>query len=88
MKTDSLQIETSRRIKLTKLQAQLNSQAQQLKDKSDTQSEHILKINELNEKLKKLSNNRDELRSEKAALTNSRAETEAEHKIASRYRNT
>ena len=71
----------SRRIKLTKLQAQLNSQAQQLKDKSDTQSEHISKINELNEKLKKLSNNRDELRSEKAALTNSRAETEAEHKM-------
>ena len=45
----------SRRIKLTKLQAQLNSQAQQLKDKSDTQLEHISKITKLEEKLKELS---------------------------------
>ena len=71
----------SRRIKLTKLQAQLNSQAQQLKDKSDTQSEHISKINELNEKLKELSENREKLQSEKTALTNSRKEVEAEYKM-------
>ena len=63
------------------LLAELRSQRKQLKEKSDTQLEHISKITKLEEKLKELSGNREKLRSEKTALTNSRKEVEAEYKM-------
>lgn len=66
--------------KATGLVADIGALQKQQKEKSNTQSEYLLKIDDLNENLKELSEKREKLRSEEETTVNSLKQAETELK--------